>query len=191
MGRIVNKRGLRGGRFVRRQAGVTLIETMMAAVIMVIGVVGVMSLFSVSVAQNNSSGEVATRCTEFAQDKMEQLLALPFTNNNADTTVYPTDFTNASGTGTGLGDAALTSAHPVGGTTVGSAVTGYVDYFDAYGAYLSRTSTGAYYTRQWSISIDSSGKLKTISVIVYAKTVGTGVTQTASTSVVCYKASLT
>ena len=82
-----------------RQSGVTMIETLIAVVVLVIGVLTTMSLFSVAILQNWNQGDRATRVTEYGQDKMEQLLALSFTDASSNTAINPT----ASTGGTGLG----------------------------------------------------------------------------------------
>jgi len=163
-----------------------MLETAIATAVLTVGIVGVMTLFGVSAAMNSDFGEVSTRCTEYAQDKMEQLLAIPFTNTNADTinTVAnpQTDFTDASGHGTGLA---------VGGSVApAAAVQYYVDYFDGLGNRLAGSSTQAFYTRQWSISVDATGKVKTITVSVIAGSSIGGKYQPASTTLACYKVNL-
>jgi Tfp pilus assembly protein PilV len=162
----------------RRQSGVTIIETAIATAVLLIGIVGVMGMFAVAAAHNANQGEVATRCVEYAQDKMEQLLALDFTNTTANTTTYPTAFSGGVGLSTG------------GGVTIGSAVTNYVDYFDASGTPLGATSTNSFYTRQWQISVDGTGKLKTITVVASAKVAVGGKFTTPSATLVCYKVNL-
>ena len=91
---MVDKPGQRA-----RQRGITLIETMVAAVVLLIGCGATMSLFSVAVAQISSQGDVGTRVTQYAQDKMEQLMVLSFEDFSTDTTVDPLQPTG----GTGLG----------------------------------------------------------------------------------------
>jgi Tfp pilus assembly protein PilV len=145
-----------------RERGATLFETMIALVILTIGVVGVMGVLSIAVTQNWNEGDRATRTTEYAQDKMEQLMALDFADGSSNTTVYPT----ASTGGTGLGGA-MAGSTTVGGTTAGSPVTQYVDYIDTSGN-LTTTSTGALYSRQWSITTNAGANLKTITVVVRA-----------------------
>jgi hypothetical protein len=121
-------------------------------------------MFTVAVSQDSSRGDVATRTAVFAQDKMEQLLALnlgtalSFNDSSSNTTVYPT----ASSGGTGLGGVMAGSA-TVGGITPASPTAGYVDYLDA-GAQQT-TATGASFMRQWTISTNAAGNLKTITVL--------------------------
>jgi len=153
---------LLAGESRKQERGVTLIETVVAMVILMIGVLGVLGVLSFAVTQNWNQGDRATRTTEYAQDKMEQLLALNFTDSASNTTVYPT----ASTGGTGLGGN-MAGSTTVGGVTNGSPVTQYVDYLDSSGN-LQTTSTGALYIRQWSISTNASGNLKTITVVARA-----------------------
>ena len=167
-----------------RQRGTTLIETMIAAVVLVVGFVSTMSLFSVAVIRNSSEGEVGTLVTEYAQDKMEQLMALNFTDSGTNTTVSPTQATG----GTGLGGS-MAGNQVVGSVGVASPSTGYVDYLDRSGNLLSN-STGAYFVRQWSIATNATANLKTISV--RTRVVSTTPSQGAApdTTLVCSKASL-
>jgi len=143
------------------QRGLSLIETMVAAVVLLIGFVATMSLFTVAVVQNSAQGDEGTRVTEYAQDKMEQLMALGFSDGATNTTVYPP----ASSGGTGLGGTMAGSA-TVGSVNPASPSTGYVDYLNRSGALLT-TSTGAFYDREWSITTNAGANLKTITVYVW------------------------
>lgn len=168
---------------IHNQAGLSLIETMIAMLILLVGVVAVMGLFSVSASQVANQGEFATRTTEYALDKMEQLLSLSFTDSTTNTTVYPPVATG----GTGLG-ASLSAGGTVGSVNLSSPVTGYVDYLDFNGNLLT-SSTGWFYKRQWSISLNSSSNLKTITVIATAAlSLGGGMAP--STTLVCYKSQI-
>jgi len=139
------------------ERGVTLIETMMAALILIIVVVGLLPVFLLGFQMNEQQGDIATRTTEYAQDKIESLVNLQFTDNTTDTTQYP------PGTGgTGLGGV-MAASTTVGALPPTAAVTGYVDYLDVNGNLLT-SSTNAYYRRQWMITTDSTGNLKTIAV---------------------------
>ena len=171
----------------RGQRGVTLIETMVAAAILMIGITGVASLFGVSAGANKSNGEMATRTTEYCQDKMEQLLGLSFADGATDTTVFPS---NPLG-GTGLGGA-MAATTTVGSTDPAAPLLGYVDYLDANGTLLSSptssTAPGNYfYRRQWSITTDSTGTLKTVTVLTTARANAGSAGITPSTRLVSYK----
>jgi Tfp pilus assembly protein PilV len=143
-----------------RERGSSLIEMMIAAAVLLLGIVPLMSVFGLAVAQNSGQVETATRTALNAQDKMEQLLALGFTDGSSNTTVYPT---TAAG-GTGLGGVMLASS-TAGGVNPAAPVAGYVDYLTFQGV-LQTAAPGAMYRRQWSISTDATGNLKTIIVLV-------------------------
>lgn len=142
--------------------GASLIETVIALMILTIGVVAVMGVLSVAITQNWNQGDRSTRTTEYAQDKMEQLLALDFNDSASNTTVYPT----ASSGGTGLGGV-MAGSTTVGGTDSASPVASYVDYIDSSGN-LQTSSTNALYIRQWSITTNATSNLKTVTVVVRA-----------------------
>jgi hypothetical protein len=163
--------------------GVTLIETMMAAAILMIAVVGLLNLFTMAVRQNEQQGNIATRTTVYGQDKMEQLLRLDYADGATDTTVFPV----SGAGGTGLGGA-MTPNSTVGSIPPAAPVSQYVDYFDGSGNLLTGNA-GATYTRQWSISSDASGTLKTITVVVSSNAPGNQQGTLPSTAIVCGKSS--
>ena len=158
----MDKSVTKGRKILTRESGTSLIETVVGLLILTVGVVGVMGFLSIAVTQNWNQGDRSTRTTEYAQDKMEQLMALSFSDASSNTTVYPT----ASTGGTGLGGA-MSGSTTVGSIAAGSPVTQYVDYIDASGV-LTTNSTGALYSRQWSITTNATATLKTISVVVRA-----------------------
>ena len=176
---MVDKPGQRA-----RQRGITLIETMVAAVVLLIGCGATMSLFSVAVAQISSQGDVGTRVTQYAQDKMEQLMVLSFEDFSTDTTVDPLQPTG----GTGLGGV-MAGGQTLGSTDPAAPVGGYVDYLDGSG---QRTTdpTGASYVRQWSISTNTSATLKTITVRVGVTVQLAARGLPPNTTLVCSKADL-
>jgi len=187
----------------RLERGSSLIETLVAVAILIIVVAGVLPVFMLSTQTTYAQGDVATRVTEYAQDKMEQLLSLNkdniisdgFNDATTDTTVFPaavnaldgtTSCTGASPNICGLGGAstAATGCGPNGtgggsfapGSSVGSIppaapVTYFVDYLDTNGNLLT-SSAGAYYTRQWQVSLDSTSCLKTITVVASSVSAG-------------------
>jgi Tfp pilus assembly protein PilV len=167
------------------QRGLSLIETMIAVLILLIGIVSVMSLFTVAVTQNANQGEFATRTTEYGQDKMEQLLTLSFTDSATNTAVYP----SVSSGGTGLGSG-LTAGNTVGSVDTTAPATGYVDYLDAQGTLLTGSISGWFYKRQWSISLNGAGTVKTVTVVVITKTQA-GAGKPPSTRLVSYKTKTT
>jgi len=138
------------GKHSGREHGTTIIETVIAAGVLLTCIAGVLSLFTLSTGLNAGHGENATRNTEFAAAKIDHLMALPFNDP-------------------GLGGS-MSASSTAGGIDPASPVSGYVDYLDRAGALLSGASNAAY-IRQWQIvssaAVDSSGapRLKTITVV--------------------------
>lgn len=144
----------------RGQRGSSLIEMMIAALVLLLGIVPLMGVFGVAVSQNSGYVDIATRTGFYAQDKIEQLMALSFGDPASDTTQYPT--VNVGGTGLG---GAMGVNSTVGSVSPAAPVAGYVDYVTFQGK-LQTAAAGAKYQRQWSISTDPTGNMKTITVSV-------------------------
>src|SRR5438046_8348753 len=87
------------GRRKKSQAGVGLVETLIALALLLIASAGIMTMATVAMSTTESQGHLAARTAEYAQDKMEQLLALQYPDGKTDTTVFPSVVTGA---GTGL-----------------------------------------------------------------------------------------
>jgi hypothetical protein len=158
----------------KSQTGMSLLEAVIALAILMVVAAGVMSLASISISSTETLGHLASRTTEYAQDKMEQLLALKFCDgptNGTDTTVFPAV---VDATGTGLAGCNNPGGNPPtalsGGSLSTSAPTsGYVDYLDPSGNLVA--STGSWeYIRVWQISVPTgSSGLKQITVLVQAR----------------------
>ena len=140
----------------RHQRGFTLVEVMIAAVILLIGIVGVMSLMGVAIARNAGSGDQGTRAVEYGQDKMEQLMALQYGDTTSDTTQFPT----VSSGGTGLTNN--------GSVNTASPVTGYVDYGPNTNGTFSTAPVAGGYMREWLVEDLASyvGRVKRVTVVV-------------------------
>jgi hypothetical protein len=107
-----------------REDGTTLIEVIIASAILVTLMAGLMSLLGMSISTTENQGHLAARTTEYAQDKMEQLLTMPYGDSTSDSTV-PLVAGVMPSTGTGLA---------VGGSYDPAApITKYVDYLDQSG----------------------------------------------------------
>jgi prepilin-type N-terminal cleavage/methylation domain-containing protein len=147
------------------QRGMTLVETMVALAILLVVASGVMCLAVVALSTTETQGHLAARTAEYAQDKMEQLMALTFCDGGADglsgtnTTVFPAT-TNPAGTGlagcTGATIGNVPPAAPPTPLTGGSLSTtapsaGYVDYLDASGNLVGSAANWEY-IRVWQIS---------------------------------------
>jgi type II secretory pathway pseudopilin PulG len=185
----------------RSERGSTLIETMLAAALLIIVVAGLLPVFVFGIQATNQQGDMATRVTEYAQDKMEQLLSLNtinltsdgFNDGTTDTTVFPSVTDGSTGcTGSGANTCGLggtmAASSTVGSVPPAAPVKYFVDYLDVNGNLLT-SSTGAYYTRQWKVSTDSTGTLKTITIVATSLQ-GAGVKGLApSSTLVCVKSS--
>jgi hypothetical protein len=136
------------------EAGVTLVETLAATALILVAIAGMGSMGIVGMTTTENEGHLAARCTEYAQDKMEQLLVLAWGDTDADTRVFPA--AAVGGTGLALGGSAVTTAP----------ANGYVDYLDQSGNLLP-AGAGApanwFYVRAWSVS-SPSVNLKLITV---------------------------
>jgi type II secretory pathway pseudopilin PulG len=171
----------------RFERGSSLIETLIAAGILIIVVAGILPVFMLAIQTTYAQGDVATRVTEYAQDKMEQLVSLNkdnitsdgFNDATTDTTVFPaavnaldgtTSCTGTSPSVCGLGGV-MAASSTAGSIPPAAPVTYFVDYLDTNGNLLT-SSTGAYYTRQWQVSTDSTGNLKTITVVASCTSAG-------------------
>jgi Tfp pilus assembly protein PilV len=156
------------GKRARRQAGLTLIEAVIALALLMVVAVTVMSLGAVALTTTENQGHLQARTAEYAQDKMEQLLALTFCDNSTDTTVYPATSTG----GKGLGDCTPTKPPaPLagGGLNINAPVAGYVDYVDLNGN-PTDVSANWQYVRVWQISLPPGSTLmKEISVTCQAR----------------------
>jgi hypothetical protein len=140
----------------REARGISLIETSIACVMMVTVLAGLASLAAVATMHTENEGHLSARTTEYAQDKMEQLLALAYTDSISNTVVFPA----ASSGGTGL---------TVGGSTT-NPVNGYVDWLGTDGSLLgggTAAPTKWFYKRLWEISSPTTGlKQMTVTVTV-------------------------
>ncbi len=154
-----------------RQAGSTLIETMIAVAIILICAAGVLGMAANAMKTTESQGHLVARTAEYSQDKMEQLLALAFCDSTSNTTVVPTTSTGGSGLAgcaaniCNVGSSLTGTSGVGGGTTPGSPVANYVDYLDSTGAPVASTA-GWEYIRVWSVTtpVNGSNNLKQIAV---------------------------
>jgi len=154
------------------QAGMTLLETMIALAILLIVATGVMGIAAVAVSTTETQGHLAARTTEYAQDKMEQLLALKFCDGDTtgtsgtDTTVFPA----VVGTGTGLAGCSnmtVGTAKSGGSLSTTAPTAGYVDYLDASGNLVAASGNWEY-IRVWQITAQGTS-MKQVSVKAQAR----------------------
>src|SRR5438552_10836600 len=85
--RMKHMHSVPGGR--TRESGIGLVETMIATVLIMVGLMAVLGLFAASMVHNQAYGDLTSRATTYGQTKMEALLALQFTDATTNTTVWP------------------------------------------------------------------------------------------------------
>jgi len=138
------------------QSGLSLIETVIAIAMLFIATGGIMSMGVVAIQTTENQGHLAARTTEYAQDKLEQLIALPYNDTQINTTVFPAAATG--GTGMAVG----------GSSDPAAPANGYVDYLCLDGNLAGTggcTAGNWYYIRVWQISLPAgTTDLKQITV---------------------------
>ena len=140
----------------RRHEGFTLLETVFALSMLLIVAAGIMPLGLMAVKTTENQGHLAARTTEYAQDKLEQLMALSYGDSTTDTRVFPA--TDTGGSGLAIG----------GNFDPDAAVNDYVDYLDIDGNLIPAGGGGGapagwYYKRVWAVS-SPKANLKQIAV---------------------------
>jgi hypothetical protein len=140
----------------RSEQGTTILEVLVASALLVTLMAGLMAMSSLAISTTENQGHLAARATEYAQDKMEQLLALQYGDAVTDTRTFPAGTTGGSGLATG------------GSYNVDSPVATYVDYLDQNGNQCGSTGavcaaptgttppTGWFYVRAWKIDDHST-----------------------------------
>ena len=139
----------------RSDEGSSLVEVVVALLILLTLAAGLFSMAGIALANSENYGHLAARTSEYAQDKMEQLLVLSYGDSTSDTRVFPA----AAAGGTGLlAGGSIDPAAPV---------AGYVDYLDAQGNLLAVAGATPpadwFYQRLWQI-VAVSGTLKEVRV---------------------------
>ena len=133
------------------ESGTTIIEVVVASAILVTLMAGLMSLGGLAISTTENQGHLAARTTEYAQDKMEQLLALTYNDGTSDTRTFPAAGSGGSGLAAG------------GSFDTNNPVASYVDYLDQNGNLCGTTGadcaapsgttppSGWFYQRCWRI----------------------------------------
>ncbi len=164
--------------------GVTLIETLIAVLIAVVGVFSVGGLIFQGVVTNKNQGTEVTRATIYAQDKMEKLLSLDFASCTQSASAQPascnTTNINAAGWTDGLLAGGATGPSVQSTCPTSGASVGYIDFLDSNGIQLpgataatgcsAITPSAISYVRMWQVTdVASSGgpSLKQVTVAVY------------------------
>jgi type II secretory pathway pseudopilin PulG len=145
-----------------QESGFSLLETVIALSVLLIVSLGLIPLGVIATNTTENQGHLMARATEYAQDKMEQLLSLKFGDTTSDTRVFPA--TTSGGTGL-LNGGSFDPATPV---------DKYVDYLDPNGNLIAATGTTPpanwYYKRVWKVEyVTGSTTLKKITVTATVK----------------------
>jgi prepilin-type N-terminal cleavage/methylation domain-containing protein len=148
------------------ERGFTLIETIFALTILAIVAAGVIPMGLIAVKAAENQGHLAARTTEYAQDKLEQLMSLSFGDSTSDTRVFPS--TDVDGSGLSVG----------GSFNPAAPVKLYVDYLDIDGTLLDAKNGEPddwFYKRAWAIAKEG-GKdtLKRITVTATVRVASQG-----------------
>ena len=132
----------------RRARGFTLIETMAAVTVMLIGAIGLMGLFSAGLAMDGNARRM-TRATAIAQDLLDNIALWPYQDNVAGTPLFDASAANNGD----IGDTGLnfeTDANPLG--------DGFADHGEPDLVALGTAWTGipanslpAGYERYWNV----------------------------------------
>ena len=157
--------GVRGDAVRRQDSGFSLIETVMALGVLAVIAAGVLPLGLLATKTTENQGHLTARCTEYAQDKVEQLLALAWGDAITDTRVFPA--AAAGGSGLAIG----------GSTNTAAPVAAYVDYLDINGNVLPGGLGGApanwFYVRAWRVT-SPRVNLKQVTVIAKVRAAALG-----------------
>jgi hypothetical protein len=146
------------------ETGMSLIEVTIACAILLVVMSGLMGMAALATSITENQGHLGARTTEYAVDKMEQMLELTYGDAQSNTTVFPT--LNTGGTGLVVG----------GSSDPATPVVGYADYLDQNGNVLCTAGTPCtatppatwYYKRVWQVTI-LSPNLKQISTTSIVK----------------------
>ena len=128
---------------------------MVALCILAVVAAGVLPLGILAAKMSENQGHLSARTAEYAQDKIEQLVALAYGDASTDTRVFPAP--NTGGSGLAIGGSINTAAP--------SAL--YADYLDVNGNVMAAGGgppAGWYYLRAWLIT-QLRPNLKQITVV--------------------------
>ena len=131
----------------RDEDGTTLIETSIASGILLVTLAGLMSMGAFAMMHTENQGHLAPRTAEYAQDKMEQLLALAYSDSTSNTVVFPATASGGSGLTVG------------GGSNPAAPVDNYVDWLSSDGSYLGGGTAAPstwFFERVWQVSCVSA-----------------------------------
>ena len=143
----------------KTENGFSLIETVIALGVLAVVAAGILPLGIIATKTTENQGHLTARSTEYAQDKLEQLLALAYGDSISDTRVFPAAANGGSGLTVG------------GSTNTAAPVAAYVDYLDINGNVLAAAGGAPanwFYMRAWQVT-SPRANLKQVTVIAIVK----------------------
>ena len=141
------------------ERGTTLIETTIASGILMVVMAGLLGMAGLATNYTENHGHLEARTAEYAQDKMEQLLAIAYTDHGTNTITFPA--TSPGGTGLSVG----------GSINTATPVAGYVDWLAQDGSLLGGGAAPParwFYERVWQVT-QLTPSIKQISVTATVK----------------------
>src|SRR5205823_4069684 len=147
------------GPALRSEQGMSLIETAISVAILLVVMVGLLSMAALATTYTENHGHLEARTTEYAQDKMEQLLALVYSDAVSNTVVFPAAPTGGSGLAVG------------GSSNTATPVNNYVDWLAQDGSLLGGGTTPPanwFYQRVWQIT-QTTPSVKQVTVTATVK----------------------
>ena len=129
------------------ERGTTLIETVIATTLLMVVMVGLLSMAAARHRLYREPRASRSAHDGYAQDKMEQLLALVFTDAVSNTVVFPA--TSGGGSGLAVG----------GSSNTATPVNNYVDWLAQDGSLLgggTAPPANWFYERVWQISLTTA-----------------------------------
>ena len=141
------------------ERGLSLVECMFALGLLMVLAIGLLPLGVIATTTTENQGHLAARTTEYAQDKLEQLLALSYGDVTSDTRSFPA--ADAGGSGLAIG----------GSSDPAAPVALYVDYLDVDGSLVPSAGAaepnGWFYKRAWQVTqVSVNLKQVTVTAIV-------------------------
>lgn len=137
------------------ETGFSLVETIIGLGLLAVVAGAVLPLGIMAMTTSENAGHLSSRAAEYAQDKLEQLMALAYGDSTSDTRTFPA---------ADLGGSGLTIG---GGIDTTAPVATYVDYLNIEGALIPSPTgvppDGWYYQRVWEVT-QARANLKQITV---------------------------
>ena len=153
------------------ERGVTLVETMIAVLVAFVVMASLGAVIFSAMVANKDQGTEVTRMTALAQEKVEQLGRLAYTDTTTNTTLISDAGWSIGLTANSSTDLTQLSACPASG----SVNVGYVDFLDNTGQPLPGVcstilATNWGYQRRWQVTtVSGVTGLKQITVAVYSR----------------------